>query len=280
MLDRMLGELPEMAETTPEKPERLRMPSARIAVSILDDADTLTLMHRGRSGIYALWAFTALLILAKTMKKNGYFKGPIAKYAGKIGLSPTQLENAISEIEDAAKENDNEPWIVRDGSDVYIRQWDKWNKTEAGGPRRGAGRPPKKIKSDSSLIPLDYDLAGETESKSGPPVPSPVPSPDLKNQEGKLRIVGTNEGGREPITDALRAAGVAGVALRFLPTVPGMTLDAVRDATAPYAGGRAPPGIIIGRLCSRFNVTIPGKSQLAPDIAAAVNAIQARRPRT
>ncbi len=149
--------------------ERLKVPSARIAVSILDDEDTLSLFQRGSAGFSALWAFIGLLILAKTMNNRGTFTGKPAKYARKIGMTPAQLEGALSLIADACKENGNEPWIVRSEGSFRIRKWDRWNAGNWGGARDGAGRKP-----ESSGNQDEIKLIPESESRSH--LPSSVSS--------------------------------------------------------------------------------------------------------
>lgn len=139
--------------------ERIRVPSARLAVSLLDDEDALTLMHRGKVGIYALWAFTGLLILAKTLKNKGRFRAPMSKYARRIGLTPIQLDEAISEIRSAAAENEHEPWIVQEGDYYVIRSWATWNATGGGwgGHRPGSGRKGSNQDEIKMISRLDQD---------------------------------------------------------------------------------------------------------------------------
>lgn len=179
-----------------EAPDRIRMPSARIAVSILDDEDAMSLMAMGKRGIFALWAFVGLLLLAKSVRNQGRFKGPIGKYAPHIGLTPAQLETAVKDIQEAATANDHEPWIVAEGKDYVIRSFTKWNGSEWGGPRDGAGRKPaiKSNQVDSSCrqdggfpVPVSVPVSG---SVSDHPVLPTTPA-----RKNSLALTGRVAGG-------------------------------------------------------------------------------------
>jgi hypothetical protein len=100
------------------------------------------------------------------------------------------------------------------------------------------------------------------------PEPEPVPTPVAPSPAGNaLRLVEVK--GNDVLEEnmvMLRECGVEGLALSFLPSVPGMTPDVIREEHRSFKGGSAPPGILIKRLLTRFNTSLPSAKSIAPEL--------------
>ena len=131
---------------------RTRVPRASLAVSMLRDSDYIGLF-RTKDGRSAFAIFVALVMRAKDTGNNGRFSEPIAVIAEAIRTTPDSLLKSISLIHKTCRLNGNLPWLVTDGNDLIIRNYDTWNPPERrGGVREGAGRP---TKPDSNGIQSD-----------------------------------------------------------------------------------------------------------------------------
>jgi hypothetical protein len=89
-------------------------------------------------------------------------------------IGEKQLRRAIQVIADAAKQTGSEPWMyLDDDGHLVIRSFFKFNTSKDwGGPRAGAGRPPKADDGNSSGIQDE----SQNNHLDSPPSPSPLPS--------------------------------------------------------------------------------------------------------
>lgn len=134
----------------------IKMPRASLAVSLLTDADYLSLMLDGPSGRGAFAAFVGLLVAAKQQRNQGHFDAPLPIVAAMIGWSSDDLDAALTLIEQVCKRNKNRPWVTRRNGHIRIRSFAKWNTSrDHGGARSGSGRPrkPRKNQVENNLKP-------------------------------------------------------------------------------------------------------------------------------
>jgi hypothetical protein len=269
--------------------ERLKMPSARLAVTMLNDADVLALFEKKQAGITALWAWVGLLLLAKAQKNNGTFKGAPGRYAKLIGLTNAQLEASMKLLNEVAAENGNKPWITKKADCFMVRSWEKWNKSASswGGQRDNAGRPKNQ---DEYQLEYQGGIQDEYQGESScfQPVSSPVSSPDSDTNQ-PVNTDTENGGGVElrlrrddPISDVdvcarlLREVGVNGLALDFFPTFPGITPAMVMRACEKPSNGPLRPGLVIYRLKKWLKTELPSAKSIAPEVQRIQSIVKSR----
>lgn len=122
-------------------PRRKPAPYVKLSIVALTDPDYLTLMRtqKGRAAL-GCWAF-ALLIFREDAWRGGVpgrLRQGVAVLAARCqsggGASAARWRHALDTIAAACRSNGHEPWIVEDGDDLVIRNWNKYNELRGGDP--------------------------------------------------------------------------------------------------------------------------------------------------
>lgn len=252
-----------------------RIPRSSVSVRFFDDEDALAMFALGAIGERAILMFLQLLTLAKDAKNGGVFSSPIEVYATRLHMTPKRARECFNIIA-----RDGVEWVAKNDNGFKIRSWERYNDDNRGGARPGAGRPPKSrdlniqnnqneyrenTESDSKVC-ASYSVTDSCSASSREEIPKPGDVGD-----GNERA--SEEGSREE----LAKCGVDGVALSVLSRDPRITASVVRDEFSSIEGGSNRAGVLVSRLCSRFNVALPrGRIRgLEPSIAASVSRLTA-----
>jgi len=117
--------------------KRIKTPRASLSVCILDDPEFIELCQT-TEGREAFALFCTLLAAAKVQDNGGQFIEPDIVLAYMVRWPVEAFRKAVETLLGAAGQ-----WLIRDGDTITIRSFGKWN-PRWGGPRKGAGRGPKK----------------------------------------------------------------------------------------------------------------------------------------
>ncbi len=151
-------------------PRRKPAPYVKLSIVALTDADYLTLMRtqKGRAAL-GCWAF-ALLIFREDAWRGGVpgrLRNGVAVLAARCqsggGASAARWRRALDTIAEACRSNGHEPWIVEDGDDLVIRNWNKYNELRGGDPT--AKQPPD----DATEVHFGSPKRNTEGSRRGPP---------------------------------------------------------------------------------------------------------------
>lgn len=117
-------------------PDRITVPRASLAVTILDDMDYMTLCQTPE-GQRAFALFCALLAAAKNLDNGGRFSAPLPVLAMTVRWSAPDFKCALECLLESTGR-----WVVGTLESFTLRSFVKWNKGW-GGARKGSGRKPQ-----------------------------------------------------------------------------------------------------------------------------------------
>jgi hypothetical protein len=169
-------------------------------------------------------------------------------------------------------------WVVERPGGIMFPNWDRHNGTSA--KRRALDRERKREESPKNLHGVSASKAEDSRSRLDQrreEEKREEPTTVVDSPGDVLVLVG-GERAKEP-SEMLRAAGVNGVALSFFSSHKSVTASVVRDACAPYKGKRAPPGIVVNRICNAIGQNVPSKLSIDPELRSLEKTIRMRQQR-
>lgn len=149
---------------------RVKVPRASVAITILTDNDYVHLMSKGRAGRAACWTFVGLVCAAKDLRNGGVFTEPLSVVAGKLHIPRRDLMDDLGLIIRTCEEMKSAPWIMVQGEVITIRNYAKWHSW--GGAREGPS-------SDQDGGQDAHQDGGQDASKIGHTAPAPARSAPL-----------------------------------------------------------------------------------------------------
>ena len=130
-------------------PRRKPAPYVKMSVRLLTDPDYQDLLRSvaGRNAL-VMWQLALLVFREDAWRggtpgrlAEGVAKLSSAYRVGSANASRTRWRRAMDVIRTCCERNGNEPWIYEDGTDVVIRNWNKYNELRGGD--QSAEPPPK-----------------------------------------------------------------------------------------------------------------------------------------